>query len=333
MSPYRFLASIVLALTIILSAIDLPAYGHGGGHGGGGHGGGGHGGFGHGGFGPGGFGHGGFGYGGFHGFGYGGFNGFGYGFRGFGFGGFGSPFFGGFGYPGFGFGGLGYGLFGFGGLGYGGLGYGGLGYGGLGLGGLGYGGFGFRGFGYGYGGFSGACNCGYLSAYPAYGGGIYSLYGGGSVPVPVYGGGSVPALGGGDPLPMPRGVSARPRYVDYYARSAGSASPSATASAGSPTRYADYYAHNAAPVAEKKALLHVSLPADAELWLNGKRMTRTGTEREFITPKLQEGETYAYQIKARWTQDGRPQEETIDVKVRANKTTNVRLGESSLAKR
>src|SRR5579884_1074925 len=142
---------------------------------GGGHGGGGHGGFGHGGFGYGGFGHGGFGYGGFHGFGYGGFHGFGYGFRGFGFGGFGYPFFGGWGYGGFGFSGFGFG---------------------------GYGGFG---------GFSGACNCCYLNAYPFYGGGIYSLYGGGSVPIPVYGS-SMPAIGGGDLLSMPRGVSVRPRY-------------------------------------------------------------------------------------------------------------------------
>jgi len=331
MSHYRFLTSIALALMITLSMTALPAHGHGGGHGGGGHGG-----FGHGGFGYGGFGHGGFGYGGFHGFGYGGFHGFGYGFRGFGFGGFGYPFFGGFGYPGFGFGGLGFGLYGLGGLGFSGWGYGGWGFGGRGLGGWGYGGFGFSGFGFGgyggFGGFSGACNCCYLNAYPFYGGGIYSLYGGGSVPIPVYGS-SMPAIGGGDLLSMPRGVSVRPRYVDYYARNANSTTPSATAGAVSPTRYVDYYARNAGPAGKNKALLRVSLPADAELWLNGKRMTRTGTEREFITPQLQDGETYAYQIKARWTQDGRPQEETIEVKVRANKTTNVRLGESSLAKR
>jgi uncharacterized protein (TIGR03000 family) len=331
MSRFRFLIMVPFALTITVWAIALPAYGHGGGHGGGGHGG---------------FGHGGFGYGGHHGFGYGGFHGFGY--HGFGYGGFGYPGFGGLGYGLYGMGGFGlygmggFGLYGMGGFGYGGLGYGGLGYGGLGLGGLmygglGYGGLGFRrGFGYGgyggYGGFSGACNC-CLSAYPVYGGGVYSPYGG-SIAAPAYNGGSVPANGGVDPsLPMPRGVSTSSRYVDYYARHAGPAMPSATTSATSQTRYVDYYARNAPPVSENKALLHVSLPADAELWLNGKRMSRTGAERDFVTPKLQEGETYAYEIKAHWTKDGRPQEETIEVKVHANKTTNVRVGESSLAKR
>jgi uncharacterized protein (TIGR03000 family) len=132
---------------------------------------------------------------------------------------------------------------------------------------------------------------------------------------------------------MPKGVSSAPRYTDYHARSTKLATPSAAASNAPATRYEDYYARNARPAAKNKALLHVSVPADAELWLNGKHMTRTGTERDFISPQLEEDESYAYKIKARWTQDGQPQEETVEVKVRANKTTNVRLGTSSLAKR
>jgi uncharacterized protein (TIGR03000 family) len=308
MSHSRFPTAIALTLTIFLWAMVPAVYGHGGGHGG--------------------FGHGGFGYGGYHGFGY---HGFGYGYRGFGFG---YPFFGGFGYPGFGFGGFGYGLYGLGGFGYGGLGYGlygfgGLGFGGLGYGGLGYGRFGYGGLGYGgygyggYGGFSSACNCCCLGAYPVYGG---------SVPVPVYGGGNAPTNSGGNTLPVPNKVSWRSPYVDYYTRNANPVAPTATASNIVPTRYVDYYARNTGP-ADHKARLHVILPADAVLWLNGQRMHRTGAERDFLTPPLQEGETYAYQVTARWTQDGRPLEETIDVKVRANKTTTVRLGTSSLAKR
>lgn len=343
MSLSRYLISTVVALSIAFFAVGSPAFAHGGGHSGGGHGG----------FGHGGFAHGGFGYGGYHGVGYGYHHGFGYGYGypGFGFGGFGYPFYGGYGYGLYGLGGLGYGMYGLGGLGYGlygGLGYGGLGYGGLGLGGLGYGGLGYGGLGYGglgfrrfgyggysyggYGGFSGACNCCCGSAYPLYSGSAYPASGG-SVPVPTYGGGNPPVNGAGDPLPMPRGISSRPHYVDYYARNAIRAAPAATASTTSPTRYVDYYARNAETVGSKKALLHVTVPADAQLWLNGKRMTRTGTERDFITPQLEEGETYAYQIMARWTQDGKPQEETIEVKVRANKTTDVHLGTSSLARR
>src|SRR5262249_53231424 len=145
--------------------------------------------------------------------------------------------------------------------------------------------------------------------------------------------------------------SARSRYVDYYTRNTSPAAPSATASKVSRSRYADYYARNAAPASssviqtrslyhappspavDNKARLHVKLPADAVLWLNGQLMRRTGAERDFISPELKEGETYAYEVKARWVQDGLPKEETIEAKVHANKTTTIRFGTSSLAQR
>jgi uncharacterized protein (TIGR03000 family) len=297
MSRYRFSISTALFLSIILWALAPSAHAHGGGHGGGGHGGGGHG----------------FGYGGGHGFGYGGIHGFGYGygFRGFGFGGFG--------YPGFGFGGFsGFGLGGFSGFGFGGLGYGGFGYGGLGFGGLGFSGFGAGG--YGYGGFYPSCNCCYMSAYSQYGGGILPSSGG-----------FAPANGESTSLPMPNSVNSRTRYVDYYARNARSA-PTVVVSTTA-ARYMDYYTRDRGPAAENKARLHVTLPADAELWLNGKQMQRKGADRDFITPQLKPGQTYSYQVKAQWMQEGRTREEAVDVKVRANETTNVQIAASSLAQR
>jgi uncharacterized protein (TIGR03000 family) len=206
------------------------------------------------------------------------------------------------------------GLGGLGGLGYGGLGYGGLGFGGLGYGGMGYGGMGYGG-------------CGCASAYPIY------------IGVPVNGGGNTPANGVNTPanngdtqLPVPTKVSSTSRYVDYYARNTKPAAPSATASA-SGSRYRDYYARNAPSPADNKARLHVQLPADAMLWLNDRQMHRLGAERDFISPELTAGETYVYQVKARWVQDGRSKEETIEVKVRANKTTTVRFDTSALALR
>jgi uncharacterized protein (TIGR03000 family) len=120
--------------------------------------------------------------------------------------------------------------------------------------------------------------------------------------------------------------------MDYYSRNSTPTAP-AIASGISQTRYVDYYARNADPSADNKARLHVTLPANAELWFNGQRMKCTGPERDFISPQLKEGETYAYQVKARWRQDGQSIQETIEVKVRANKATTVRLGTSTLANR
>lgn len=259
---------------------------------GGGHGGhGGYGGFGHGGYG-------GFGYGGYRGFGYGGYRGFGYG---------------GFGYGGLGLGGFGLGGFGLGGFGYGG-GYGGFGYGG-GYGG--YPGFGFGGYGY------GGCGCG-------------SLYSAGYNGI----GGSFPAA---NASPYPGYVSNSPPYLDYYTRRVEPTPGAALAANGSGHRgrYVDYYTRSAEPaaatpnryrtlahMADNKALLRVHLPADAILWLNGQRMTQTGAEREFISPELEEGATYRYQVKARWQKNGHAVEQTIRVEVHANKTATVHFRNS-----
>jgi uncharacterized protein (TIGR03000 family) len=62
-------------------------------------------------------------------------------------------------------------------------------------------------------------------------------------------------------------------------------------------------------------------------------MRRTGAERDFISPELTAGETYAYQVKARWVEDGRTKEETIEAKVHVNQTTTIRFDTSSLALR
>ncbi len=256
---------VALSLAAILTSA-LPALGHGGGGHGGGHGGGygghhgygyggghgygggfhgfGYGGYGYRGFGYGGFGYGGLGYGGFGlggyglgglgygGLGYGGFGLGGYGLGGLGYGGLG---YGGFGRGGYGLGGLGYGGMGYGGMGYGGMGYGGMGYGGMGYGGMGYGGMGYGGMG--YGGFSSGCGCCILSpAVPA-----------GSPPASG-GTGGTPAKSNGAPPPVPDSLSLNLRYVDYYARTGGSARSSGTAAvvSGPRSRYVDYYARNPA---------------------------------------------------------------------------------------
>jgi uncharacterized protein (TIGR03000 family) len=50
------------------------------------------------------------------------------------------------------------------------------------------------------------------------------------------------------------------------------------------------------------AVVTVLVPADAEVFFDGERMTETGTERRFVTPPLTVGENYSYQVRARWQQ-------------------------------
>lgn len=64
------------------------------------------------------------------------------------------------------------------------------------------------------------------------------------------------------------------------------------------------------------ARLTIELPADAVLFVDGEKVTGTGTTRNFHTPNLPAG-TYFYDLKAVVTVDGQPVTEEVRVTVRA----------------
>jgi len=65
-----------------------------------------------------------------------------------------------------------------------------------------------------------------------------------------------------------------------------------------------------APRDPRAALLTVQLPTDgATVYLNGeKQPDQGGATRQITTPPLERGRGYEYEVKAVWTQDGRPVE-------------------------
>jgi uncharacterized protein (TIGR03000 family) len=67
----------------------------------------------------------------------------------------------------------------------------------------------------------------------------------------------------------------------------------------------------------------VIVPADAEVFFDGSPTTQTGTERVFASPPLTPGARYSYSIRARWTADGRPVEQTRAVPVTAGAQVRV----------
>lgn len=68
---------------------------------------------------------------------------------------------------------------------------------------------------------------------------------------------------------------------------------------------------------DDKARIEVRLPsANAQVWLDGVRMTQTGISRRFVTPELDPKSRYSYEIKVRWD-NGSSQEDTRRVSVRA----------------
>jgi uncharacterized protein (TIGR03000 family) len=69
----------------------------------------------------------------------------------------------------------------------------------------------------------------------------------------------------------------------------------------------------------------VSLPADAKLFIDGEETTSTSAVRTFVTPTLDAGEDYFYNLKAEINRDGKTFIVTQRVTVRAGEETKADL--------
>lgn len=69
--------------------------------------------------------------------------------------------------------------------------------------------------------------------------------------------------------------------------------------------------------------LEVRGPADAELWIDDAKTVHKGAVREFISPPVEPGRQYAYQIKVRWMENGAERERTGKVPVRPGQLVRV----------
>src|SRR5579884_166675 len=78
---------------------------------------------------------------------------------------------------------------------------------------------------------------------------------------------------------------------------------------------ADYMAaYPPIPVAESTAvLLNVTVPAGAELWVDGHKTSQTGAVRQFTSPPLAAGKDYTYELRAKWKDGGRTVEQSRTV--------------------
>jgi uncharacterized protein (TIGR03000 family) len=63
------------------------------------------------------------------------------------------------------------------------------------------------------------------------------------------------------------------------------------------------------------AILRVRVPADAELWFDGARTVQRGAARQFVTPPLEDGRNFSYEVRARWSENGKVVERVETVRV------------------
>jgi uncharacterized protein (TIGR03000 family) len=74
-----------------------------------------------------------------------------------------------------------------------------------------------------------------------------------------------------------------------------------------------------------RAAITVQVPQSATLWFDGTKTTQTGALRSFVSPPLQAGQNYAYNVRARWSENGKVREENQTVKVHAGDRLQVNL--------
>jgi uncharacterized protein (TIGR03000 family) len=83
----------------------------------------------------------------------------------------------------------------------------------------------------------------------------------------------------------------------------------------------------AVPEGQPIAQFTVEVPANAEVYLEGVKTRQTGTSRVFVSPPLTPGQQYVYEVRARWTENGQPVEQTRSLTVSAGQRITVRFPE------
>ena len=79
-----------------------------------------------------------------------------------------------------------------------------------------------------------------------------------------------------------------------------------------PARQSALLPPSAAPVT-----IDVVLPEGADLWIEGKKMGQTTTQRKFISPPLESGRPFVYEFRIRFKDEGREQTKTRTLDVYA----------------
>jgi uncharacterized protein (TIGR03000 family) len=89
-----------------------------------------------------------------------------------------------------------------------------------------------------------------------------------------------------------------------------------------------YFSPGANRVADNRAHIRIALPADAEVRFEGDKTTQTGADRLFVSPPLQAGHNYIYEVKAQWKENGREVTRDRRITVHAGEVVNVSFVEA-----
>jgi len=150
--------------------------------------------------------------------------------------------------------------------------------------------------------------------------GNYGYYGTGS-PWPGYYAGYPGSAWSGYYGTYPGWANSYPSYYsspDYYSTPSTSYGYSSASGTGS------YYYGSPSREGTNTALLNVRLPdPNAEVWVEGRATQQRGTSREYVSPPLNPDRSYVYDVRARWTENGKEVERTRTVPVKVGGVATV----------
>jgi uncharacterized protein (TIGR03000 family) len=89
----------------------------------------------------------------------------------------------------------------------------------------------------------------------------------------------------------------------------------------------------AATVASNQVALDIRVPSNAEVTVNGEKMTASGSNRTFTSSGLTAGQTYKYTVKANWMENGKQMSKERAVEAQPGQRTTVDLTPSADAKK
>jgi len=89
-----------------------------------------------------------------------------------------------------------------------------------------------------------------------------------------------------------------------------------------PTYQAGYSDSPSTDSSSAAARVTVKVPSNATVWFDGVQMSTTGSVRQYQTPPLAPGQ-YSYEVRARWSENGREVNQTQQVAVTARATVEV----------
>jgi uncharacterized protein (TIGR03000 family) len=122
------------------------------------------------------------------------------------------------------------------------------------------------------------------------------------------------------PADAGRGSGHSPQYA--VGRSSRPAPPRIVYVPVAPAAEEDYAYGSSSGSAE----MTLKVPRDAEIWFNGAKMpAQENITRSFVTPPLDAGWDYSYDVRVRWTENNRPVDLTRKVLVRAGDRMTLNL--------